>query len=468
MPINSFENYPMTWRPQLRSRSGILYKELARQLESAILQGELTPGTKLPPQRELADFLDINLSTITKAYKLCSLRGLLQTNVGRGTYVAYDVMNSRLLWPDNWKNPQIIPMGATRPDSHAYLQVREQLKALLAEDNSLKWFDYGIENDMAWHRQAGTIFMKKEGFSTSSENIFLTSGAQNALMATLLTLCSHGDAIGADPLTYPGLKGAAAALGIRLVPLPYTNGRLNTKLLAATCQQIPLKALYLMPQNQIPTTYTMSTATKETFAAFARAHKIAIIEDSSYNLLSQQPLKPIASLLPEQTFFIAGLSKVIAPGMRLAYIAVPKTYHSTITTALYTLSITVSPLMSELAARLIVSGNAWQILATQQQEAALRNHLAEKHLGRFLAPADKFSIFRWLHLPDAFTNGTEFERLALQHGVQVYAAERFALGDASPEKAIRLAITSPTTSEMLEKGLLILRQLLLPIASVQE
>ena len=69
MPINSFENYPMSWKPQLSDRTAPIYLKLAKQLEQDIKTGKLKPGDKLPPQRELADFLDLNLSTITRTYK---------------------------------------------------------------------------------------------------------------------------------------------------------------------------------------------------------------------------------------------------------------------------------------------------------------------------------------------------------------------------------------------------------------
>ena len=70
MSINSFDNYYMSWRPELRRDGAPLYLSLAEQLERDIASGMLLPGTKLPPQRELADFLGINLSTISRAFKL--------------------------------------------------------------------------------------------------------------------------------------------------------------------------------------------------------------------------------------------------------------------------------------------------------------------------------------------------------------------------------------------------------------
>lgn len=56
MSINSFENYPMSWRPDLSKTTGPKYLALAQLLEEEIRTGRLKGGTKLPPQRELADF----------------------------------------------------------------------------------------------------------------------------------------------------------------------------------------------------------------------------------------------------------------------------------------------------------------------------------------------------------------------------------------------------------------------------
>ena len=77
MPVNSFDNYYMSWIPEKPADSTPMYKSFARQLEYAILSFKLPPNTLLPPQRELADFLDVNLSTVTKAYKICEQKKLL-------------------------------------------------------------------------------------------------------------------------------------------------------------------------------------------------------------------------------------------------------------------------------------------------------------------------------------------------------------------------------------------------------
>lgn len=88
MPINSFANYPMSWRPKLKRGEEPLYLEIADALERDIQNGALPSGTKLPPQRELADFLDVNLSTIARAFQKCRTKGLINGSIGKGTFVA--------------------------------------------------------------------------------------------------------------------------------------------------------------------------------------------------------------------------------------------------------------------------------------------------------------------------------------------------------------------------------------------
>lgn len=98
MPINSFDDYPISWRPALDKSGRCLYQRLAAQLEADIQMGVLKLGTKLLPQRGLADFLDVNVSTVTKALKQCAMKGLLSSTVGSGTFVAYDALTgARLL-----------------------------------------------------------------------------------------------------------------------------------------------------------------------------------------------------------------------------------------------------------------------------------------------------------------------------------------------------------------------------------
>ena len=112
MPVNSFENYPMSWKPQKSQLERPYYLSLASLLEKDIQSGILKENTKLPPQRELADFLDLNLSTITRAYKLCELKGLLYAVTGRGTFVSSGIHAQDTFLDQNFP---AIEMGMNKP-----------------------------------------------------------------------------------------------------------------------------------------------------------------------------------------------------------------------------------------------------------------------------------------------------------------------------------------------------------------
>lgn len=458
MPINSFENYPMSWRPSIDKTKKPIYQEIARQLEQDILNGVLLPGTKLPSLRELADYLDLNLSTITKAFRVCGLKGLLSSSVGSGTFVSYDALSNAYLLEDT-KPQSLIEMGATLPDNASYEPLLLQLKNMLQEGDSEKWFGYARLGENLWQKDAAIKLMRRGGFETTADHILFSNGGQNAIAATLASLCRPGDRIGADYHTYPGLKTVAAMLSLQIVPIKSDNFGMCPEAFEYACKNENIKGIYLIPDYHNPTTICMSIENRKMIAAVAKNYNQFIIEDATYHLHKEKPIPAIASFAPEQVIYIASLSKSLAPGLRLAYVAVSSKYKEQISKALYNLNVSVSPLLAELAARTIVSNQFEVLIEKHRAQTMRRNQVVNKYLGEYTCLGDETGIFRWLLLPGEVT-GAEFEKLAAHHGVQVYAAERFVVGNSCPERAVRIAVCAPETQKELEQGLKILKGLL--------
>ncbi|WP_028401588.1 PLP-dependent aminotransferase family protein [Ectobacillus panaciterrae] len=458
MPINSFENYPMSWKPSIDKTEKPIYQALAGQLEQDILNGVLLPGTKLPPQRELADYLDLNLSTISKAFKVCELKGLLSATVGSGTFVSYDALSNAYLLEDI-KPRHLIEMGATLPDNASYEPLLLQLKNMLQEADYEKWFGYGRAGDSLWQKDAAMRLIRRGGFETTVDHILFANGGQNAIAATLASLCQPGDRIGVDHHTYPGLKTAAAMLSVQLVSIKSENTEMSPTAFEYACKNDNIKGIYLIPDYHNPTTCCMSVENRKVIAAIAKKYNQFIIEDATYHLLNEKPHPAVASFAPEQVIYIASLSKSIAPGLRLAYVAVPSQFKEPISKALYNLNISVSPLLAELTARTIVSNQFEVLIEGHREQTIRRNQVVNRYLADYTCLGVETGIFRWLLLPGKIT-GAEFETLAAQHGVQVYAAERFVVGNSCPERAVRVSVCAPETIEELERGLIILERLL--------
>lgn len=457
MSINSFENYPMSWKPSLRLDDKPLYIELAEQLEQDIANGILRPGTKLPPQRELADFLDINVSTVSRAFKLCAQKGLLSGTVGCGTFVAYDVATNIFSLPDA-EQPHVIQLGSMTPETIVQDEATKLLQKMMTEPDFGALFQY-THATPKWHQEAAAGLFRRIGCQVTSDNILAASGGQNAISCIFAGLFRPGDRIGTDPLVYPGLKSAAKLFGIQLVPIAQENGEMSADGIRYAVKNDNIKAIYVMPDQQNPTTHTMSAGCRKRIADVAKELDLLLIEDGINSLLANKPDDAIAAAAPDHTIFIFSLSKTILPALRLSYLAVPPRWKKQLENALYNINLSQSALLTELAARLIASGQLEPLLERRRKGLALRNEITDRILHGFRVRGDCQSLSRWLLLPDGMS-GEEFERISLEHGVFVYGSERFAVGKDRPIGAARLAICAPGSLEELEQGLTILKSLL--------
>ena len=464
MPVNSFDDYPMSWAPDFSQRTGPLYKVIAEKLEEDIRNGLLTPGTKLPPQRELADFLDINVSTIARAFKICEQKGIICSTIGNGTFIASDAAANPFLLPED-DSLGIIEMGPVFPTKNVNEIIVKYLKKMTMEPDFSELFQYGQSNGTAWQKKSAAKLMEKDGYNVQPHQLLLANGAQNAITATLAGLFQSGDRIGTDEFTYPGIKTAANMLGIRLIPIQQKNGEMSAEGIIYACKNENIKGLYLISDMHNPTTHTLSKTSRKMIAKLAQQEKLIVIEDAIHSLLLEKPFAPIACYAPEQVIYISSLSKVVSPGLRLAFLAVPETYKQKISEALYNLNISVPPMMAELVCRMINSGDMDKILEMHRSENRKRNAIADRYISSHELLGKPEGIMRWLILPKGIT-GEGFAAKAYQKGVRVYGAERFAVGNTKHVNAVRIAIAAPDNHHQLAKGMEIIRNILDEIKTV--
>ncbi len=458
MPVNSFDNYPMNWRPDLSGKTGSKYRALAKMLEEDIKSGALKAGTKLPPQRELADFLDVNLSTISKAYKLCMQKGLLSASVGNGTYVSSDAAAESILLCGK-EDSHLIEMGAIVPFVTSNLKVKQYMERLMKKPDALNLFSYGAPEGTKRQREAGVIWLQKSGFYTDSAHILLAAGGQNAITAALGAFFENDDKIGTEPMTYPGVKSAAKLFGIQLLPVQGHNLEMTEEGIRYALQNENIRGLYVIPDYQNPTAHTMSLETRKMIAGLAAEENLLVIEDGINNLLEENPMPPIASFAPENVVYISSLSKTVSPGLRTAFIHVPDRLHEKLVAALYSMNIAISPLLATVSAALIEDGAADEIMEERKRGIAERNLVVNEMLSGYVIPSGLTAPLRYIQLPEHFT-GKSFEICARQAGVEVCGAERFAVGNKPAEKTVRISVTTPPTIEILAEGVKRLREIL--------
>ena len=455
MPVNSFENYPMSWRPQIERTKSSLYLTIAQTLEKDIRTGILKPNDKLPPQRELADYLDVNLSTITRAFKLCEAKGLICGNVGRGTYVAADIIANAPMLFDTSPNNNVIELGASHPLYEQNKYIAPILKRITTKfniENLLKYYDI---SGTYQQKESGRLWLEMLGIPVKTENILVTSGLQNSLSIILSSLFEYGDKIAVNCVIYPGFKNLANMFGLKLFPIPYNGQRMDLDYLDKLCKNEKIKGIYLTPDIQNPTAITMDKNERENASAIIRRYKIICIEDGTYTFLSGSKYPALYTYIQENTIHICTVSNSISAGLRISYLVSPLQYREKILSGIRNINVMSSPIDSEIVSQLIQTKAANTIINEKISEIQRRNTVVNHILNQYEIWGDLNSQFRWLLLP-SHMRSQEVEDVLLTQNVQVFCSDRFAVARASFRPALRLAVSSPKTIQELEIALQII------------
>lgn len=462
MSINSFDNYQLTWRPDKRALKRPVYVALVTAMKDAIEKGELLPGTKLPPQRELADFLDVNLSTITKAYKLSEERGLTFGVVGKGTFVAQNATESIII--AKTASADVIDLGLVSAFDACNKMMVPVIQAVAGQSNLPELLNYDAPTGLPAHKRAGRMYLERFGITdVKDENMAIVSGGQNAVTVTLLGLFRPGDRIAVDFFTYANFIEIAKMARLKLVPiLGDDEGMLADDLAAAASQG--LAGVYLMPEGANPTGVRISGARREALAQVVRDNNLILIEDDyeGFLKLGLTPLPKMYTLAPEHCVYLCSMTKPLAVGLRIAYIVFAPQYRSQLMDALMNINMKTSAIDSEFVARAIIDGTAQRISQAkinlvEQSNAAFDEIFPEAEA----SAVDNRQLFRWVEIHDTGMTGREVEQHGLNNGLRFYHSDRFLVGAESAKKYIRVSLSSASTVNELTTGLTRLRQLLI-------
>lgn len=440
------------WLPRLAGNGGPRFLQIADALQAAVADGSLKPGDRLPPQRQLAAQLGVDLTTVTRAYDEARRRHLLEGRGARGTYVAAPKVELTAILDLSMNTPP-------PPDGVDFGELLKQglSQVLMRADNaSLMTYHLGGGSDS--DRKAGAAWLEPMFGTLDSGQLVVCPGAQAAIAALILALTEPGDVILAEPMTYPGLRAAANQFGRRLIAVEADRHGMLPEMLEGACRQHKPGLVYLNPTLQNPTAATMPERRRRELAGVAQACDVRIVEDDPYWLLADAPPPPVAALAPERAVYISTLSKCLTPGLRVAFVLVrDRQVRERFLAALRSFALMVAPLSAALATQWILDGSAAGLMAGVREEARLRHRMARDVLaGRYSGAGDGLHV--WLELP-AYWNSSQLARAADSEGIAVTPAEAFATGSGSVN-AIRISLGSIQDRGRLQAGLQRLSHLL--------
>lgn len=355
--------------------------------------------------------------------------------------------------------PGMIEMGLINPLYHLDPDLNEGLRNLARRRDMSALLRYSDPGGLLSHRTVGAQWVKRFGLQVCAADIVVCSGAQHGLTCALAGLFKPGDRIATDSLTYPGLKALAAMLGLRLVPVEMDLIGMLPDSLSRTCRREKIAGLYLIPGVHNPTAITMPESRREQLAGIADRHKLTVIEDDAYDLTRPGVIQPLTGRLPDKGIYIGGISKALAPGLRVAFMVVPKSARRTLCEAILNTVWMTPPLNVELACQWIKDGTVDKVIELKRREAAERFARASKILKGYGISGQRSGFFIWLALPHPW-RGQMFEKRMRELGVNLFGAEKFTVGDAPAPAAARISLSGAKNMNELTAGLTLVRQVL--------
>ena len=417
------------------------YKLLVDAFASDIRAGRLPPGTRLPTHRQLAAKEGLALVTATRVYTELETMGLVSGETGRGTFVRETSLPPRLGIDQHATATGLVDLNFNYPSLPGQTELlRNALRQLASAGDLDALLRYQPHAGRQHERAIVARHLACRGLTLEADHVLIVSGAQHGLAATAMALLQPGDVVAVDALTYPGFKVVAEANRLELAPIPMAGEALDLNALERLCMNRPVRAVYVMPTLHNPLGWVMGAQQRQQLVSIARKHGLLIIEDAAYAFLAEDAPAPLATLAPETTVYVSGLSKSVATGLRVGFVSAPAQWVPLIERAIRATTWNTPGVMTAIACAWIEDGTVSRLEIEKRQDAMLRQSIAAEVLAGLPRVCHPASYFVWLPLAEE-VRADRVAMALMREGIAVSTAEPFATSDHVPH-AIRLALGS--------------------------
>lgn len=400
----------MNWKPDEESTVPY-YKQIEQHFEKLILQGELPPGSALPPERMLAKQLGVNHSTVSAAYAELRSHGLVSSAQGSGTRVSenlWHVSPQKIINWHHFTSVSFLPMHPIRKRIREAAEtpgVIDLASAGLAEDlfphepikeilqlisANPKLGHTHIAGDRSFREVLADHLREQSGISAAPDEILITSGAQQALLLIAHGLLQPGDAVAIESPSYTYRLNFFTTAGIRMVPLPIDEYGLQPEDIPLLFKKYKIRMVFTNPTNQDPTGTTLSLERRVKLLQICEELRLPIIEIDFTGLLTH-PGKPA----PPKTLFqlqsdnglvihLGSLSDTLAPGIRIGWMVGSKTVIDRLAEAKHQMDRGTAAIAQQIALHFLKAGHWRDNLAKLQEKLGERRQKMEQSLALHL------------------------------------------------------------------------------------
>ena len=468
----------------LERRGGVpLFQQIARTIVTDIQRGRLRAGDALPGSRTLARDLGVQRLTAVAAFDELVAEGWIVNRPARGAFVSEDVpdpvprrFSSRempavmadrtgydLLPAPEPEKAYDIPRGSlffapTRPDVRLVpgTAIARALRRAMSK-RSGELLSYGpSQGHPRLCRAVSAMLASTRGVAAAAENVCITRGSQMALSLLARVLIRPGDTVAVEQRGYRPAWEAFRLAGAKLVGVPVDGEGMQVKTLERVIADHKIRAVYVTPHHQFPTTVTLSAGRRLHLLDLARVHRFAIIEDD-YDHEFHYDGRPVLPLASIDRFgvvaYVGTFSKVLAPACRLGYVAAPLPVIERIAAHRSLLDIQGDQVLEYAVAELLEEGEIQRHIRRVRREYRLRRDtlvdaLSGRLRGWMTFDVPPGGIALWVRVNDRL-DVDRWASTAGERGAVIITGKAYTL-DRRAQPFTRLGFASLNTSELLE------------------
>jgi 2-aminoadipate transaminase len=304
--------------------------------------------------------------------------------------------------------------------------------------------------------------MRMRGVPCRPEQVFLTTGSQQAMDLLARLLLVPGGRVMLERTVYDGMQMAIKRLEPEILAVPTNlDTGIDADAVLSHLESGPAPAfLYVITDGHNPLGVSLPEEKRRRLAALARRHRMPIIEDDAYGFLyyGESPAPPLRAFEDEWVFYIGSFSKILAPGLRAGWMVVPEPLVGTIAALKHSADLDTPSFSQRMISTYLDSGELPDHLARLRAEYRTRRDALLAALDRHLTGAVRWNrpsagMFVWVELPEGIDTA-ELVRTAIEtENVAFSPGIAFAVqGSRHASHCMRLSFAN-NTPEDIEVGI---------------
>lgn len=348
--------------------------------------------------------------------------------------------------------------GNPAPETFPVEEARKLTADILAEEPITALQYGGTEGYQPLIDQVKALLKSRNNIGADYDEVIITSGAEQVMDLVTKVLCNEGDTVICESPSFIGSLNAFRAYGCNLVGVPMETDGIDTVALEKALQKHPdTKFIYVIPNFQNPTGYTMSVEKRKRVLELAKQYGTLVLEDNPYGELrvEGETLPDIKSFdTTGQVIYAGTFSKIFSPGIRVGYVCAQAPIVAKMTVGKQTSDVHTPMLNQMLVSRWLkeydLDAHLKNVRQVVLRKRDLMCDLLEEKFSDFLTfTKPEGGLFVWCKIPEG-VNMPEFCKVAVQKKVAVVPGNAFLIDESEPCQYIRLNYTTPTDEDIVK------------------